>query len=205
MCPTCASRPGSCGTTLQKIDLVYNRVTDFDLTSPASAALHAAWRSGAAVVSPNPWHHSLYAHKANLPLLSDVGRLRRWGLNANTTLDSLLPAQTVDAVNGDRLWAERKRWVFKPERGYGSRGVYRGDKITRKAFAAVADGGYIAQALAPAPQRSIRLGAESRLLKYDLRLFTFAGRPLLLAARVYQGQVTNFRTPGGGFAPVYVW
>ena len=24
------------------------------------------------------------------------------------------------------------------------------------------------------------------------------------AARLYQGQTTNFRTPGGGFAPVYV-
>ena len=24
-----------------------------------------------------------------------------------------------------------------------------------------------------------------------------------LAARLYQGQTTNFRTPGGGFAPVY--
>jgi hypothetical protein len=27
---------------------------------------------------------------------------------------------------------------------------------------------------------------------------------LLLAARLYQGQTTNFRTPGGGFAPVVV-
>jgi hypothetical protein len=26
----------------------------------------------------------------------------------------------------------------------------------------------------------------------------------LTAARLYQGQTTNFRTPGGGFAPVYV-
>jgi hypothetical protein len=24
-----------------------------------------------------------------------------------------------------------------------------------------------------------------------------------MAARMYQGQTTNFRTPGGGFAPVY--
>jgi len=24
-----------------------------------------------------------------------------------------------------------------------------------------------------------------------------------VAARLYQGQTTNFRTPGGGFAPVY--
>jgi hypothetical protein len=25
----------------------------------------------------------------------------------------------------------------------------------------------------------------------------------LVCARLYQGQTTNFRTPGGGFAPVY--
>ena len=28
-------------------------------------------------------------------------------------------------------------------------------------------------------------------------------RVLLAAARLYQGQTTNFRTPGGGFAPVF--
>jgi hypothetical protein len=27
---------------------------------------------------------------------------------------------------------------------------------------------------------------------------------LLAAARLYRGQTTNFRTPGGGFAPVFV-
>ena len=27
---------------------------------------------------------------------------------------------------------------------------------------------------------------------------------VLAAARLYQGQTTNFRTPGGGFAPVFV-
>jgi hypothetical protein len=36
----------------------------------------------------------------------------------------------------------------------------------------------------------------------DVRLYTYAGQLLLSAARLYQGQTTNFRTPGGGFAPV---
>jgi len=26
----------------------------------------------------------------------------------------------------------------------------------------------------------------------------------LVSARLYQGQTTNFRTPGGGFAPVFL-
>ena len=38
----------------------------------------------------------------------------------------------------------------------------------------------------------------------DVRVYTYKGAPLLCAARVYQGQTTNFRTPGGGFAPVFI-
>lgn len=34
-----------------------------------------------------------------------------------------------------------------------------------------------------------------------MRLYIFAGTVLLAAARLYQGQTTNMRTPGGGFAP----
>jgi len=40
-------------------------------------------------------------------------------------------------------------------------------------------------------------------LKFDLRNYTYAGEVQWIAARTYQGQTTNFRTPGGGFAPVY--
>ena len=37
------------------------------------------------------------------------------------------------------------------------------------------------------------------LIASSVRLSAF-----MTAARVYQGQTTNFRTPGGGFAPVFV-
>ncbi len=40
-------------------------------------------------------------------------------------------------------------------------------------------------------------------MKFDLRAYAYAGQVLWVAARLYQGQTTNFRTPGGGFAPVY--
>ena len=39
--------------------------------------------------------------------------------------------------------------------------------------------------------------------KVDIRCYAYAGRVQLMAARLYQGQTTNFRTAGGGFAPVY--
>ncbi|ESY74056.1 hypothetical protein NKJ90_28960 [Mesorhizobium sp. M0051] len=40
--------------------------------------------------------------------------------------------------------------------------------------------------------------------KMDVRLYAYDGQVLVAAARLYQGQTTNFRTPGGGFAPVLV-
>jgi hypothetical protein len=47
------------------------------------------------------------------------------------------------------------------------------------------------------------VGDETVARKVDVRLYTYDGRPLLAAARLYQGQTTNFRTEGGGFAPVF--
>jgi hypothetical protein len=35
-----------------------------------------------------------------------------------------------------------------------------------------------------------------------VRNYVYEGEVLLRAARLYEGQTTNFRTPGGGFAPV---
>ena len=63
---------------------------------------------------------------------------------------------------------------------------------------------YIAQELAVPSERRIRIDGEIKALKLDVRVYTYKGSPLLTAARVYQGQTTNFRTPGGGFAPVFV-
>ena len=63
---------------------------------------------------------------------------------------------------------------------------------------------YIAQALAAPSERRIKIDGEVKSLKLDVRLYTYRGSALLTAARIYQGQTTNFRTPGGSFAPVFV-
>ncbi|MBS1246209.1 MAG: hypothetical protein H6R47_408, partial [Proteobacteria bacterium] len=101
------------------------------------------------------------------------------------------------------LWAERKRLFFKPAGGYGSKAVYRGDKLTRRVWEEILAGDYVVQELVPPGERQVQVEAESTALKYDVRCFVYAGKIQLLAARLYQGQVTNFRTPGGGFAPVF--
>src|SRR6185436_19144171 len=97
-------------------------------------------------------------------------------------------------------WDQRKQWFFKPVAGFGSRGTYRGDKITRRAFGEVMRGDYIAQHLTPPSERH---SATSGSFKLDVRSYVYDGVTQLMAARLFQGQTTNFRTAGGGFAPVY--
>lgn len=188
------------------VDMVYNRLTDFALEAPASAALRAAYEAGAVVLTPGPRNHALLADKRNLILLSDPERLAGWGLAEphRQALAGVPRAELVTAANADALWARRKSLFFKPAHGHGGKAVYRGDKLTRGVWAEILEGVYIAQTLAVPTERMVSLEGEVAPRKLDVRLYTYAGRLLIAAARLYQGQTTNFRTPGGGFAPVLV-
>ena len=193
-----------CGT--QALDLVYNRLTDFYFEDGTSAVLREAYLSDAAVVTPHPRAHALYADKRNLALLSDPDRLRRLGVPEATQavlLAGIPRTEVVTAGNADRLWGERKRLFFKPFAGFGSRAAYRGDKLTRRVWQEITGGGYIAQALIAPGERMLSAHDAAQALKFDLREYVYRGRIQWTAARLYQGQTTNFRTPGGGFAPVY--
>lgn len=190
------------------LDLVYNRLTDFDLSEPGHRALREAWLADAVVLTPDPWHHALYADKRNLVRLADPQFLESIGVTAadRALLARLiLPAVVVDAARATALWAERRQWFFKPFRGYGSKAAYRGDKLTRGVWQdIVASGNYIAQRLFPPGERPVLVDGRPGALKFDLRCYTYDGAVQLMAARLYQGQTTNMRTPGGGFAPVFV-
>ena len=188
-----------------RIDLVYNRLTDFALDAPANAALRAAWLSDAALITPHPQAHALYADKRNLVALCDDALLAGWGVDAatRTTLANKIPrTELVLPANVDDLWTRRKALFFKPAAGYGSKAAYRGDKITKRVFDEVLAGNYIAQALVPPSSRTLKVGEAPVELKLDLRNYVYAGHVQLVTARLWQGQTTNFRTPGGGFAPV---
>ncbi len=190
----------------EEIDLVYNRLVDFSLAEPNHAALAAAYRDGAVVVTPNPHTHAIYAAKRNLTLLSDQTWLKAVGLSdaLRTRLAGIPKTTLVTPENLDAMWVDRKNLFFKPLSGHGGKAVYRGDKVTKGVWADIAGGGYVAQALATPGQRMIKLDGAPVQRKMDIRLYTYAGQVLLTATRLYQGQTTNFRTPGGGFAPVFV-
>jgi hypothetical protein len=159
------------------VDLVYNRLTDFPLQEPANTVLREAYLQHAVVLTPHPQAHALYADKRNLALLSDDRQLQTLGVPAasrDILLAGIPATERVDPVHAERLWSERRRLFFKPAMGFGSRAAYRGDKLTRRVWQEILAGDYVAQAIV-AP-----------------------------GERVVSGQSTNFRTPGGGFAPVYV-
>lgn len=188
------------------IDLVYNRLTDFLLELPASAALRAAYLQHAIVLTPHPQAHALFADKRNLALLSDARQLQGLGVPQHVQeilLANILPTEVVNAADGERLWSERRRLFFKPTAGFGGRAAYRGDKITKRVWQDILAGEYVAQKIMVPGDRVIGSHEDPQLLKFDLRLYTYHGAVQWTAARMYQGQTTNFRTPGGGFAPVY--
>jgi hypothetical protein len=190
----------------QAIDLVYNRLTDFALEEPRHAVLRQAYLEGGVVLTPHPRAHALYADKRNLVALTDDARLRAWQVPEpviHTLLTGIPRTVMVDAAHAAELWARRRELFFKPAAGYGGKAAYRGDKLTRRVWDEIISGRYIAQEQITPSQRRLRQNGAETALKLDIRNYVYDGEVQLLAARLYQGQTTNFRTPGGGFAPVF--
>ena len=189
------------------VDMVYNRLTDFYLEEPGHRAIRQAYEACAVVLTPHPRAHALLADKRNLIALSQNELLLAWGASAadRKWLSNNIPnTRLVTHERADELWAQRRQLFFKPVAGYGAKAAYRGDKLTRRVWAEILEGDFVAQALVPPAERLIEVDGVLTDLKFDIRAYTYAGEVQLLAARMYAGQTTNFRTQGGGFAPVIV-
>ncbi len=198
------------GTSLQvndeQVDLVYNRLTDFYLQSKPCAVLGEACEKGAAVFTPGPRTHALYANKRNLAVLSDEQLLCDLGVDPESiaVVSASVPkTEMVTAGNAEELWARRKQLYFKPNWGFGSRGTYKGAKLTKKTWASILEADYIAQELVPPSERLLVVDGNQQSLKLDVRCYVYNGEIQLLGARLYRGQTTNFRTDGGGLAAVF--
>jgi hypothetical protein len=192
----------------EPVDLVYLRDTDFTLESPRAAALRAAYLARAVVVTPAPREYFLLADKRRLALLSSPVALAALGATAEerALLGEVVPeTRLVAELDPEEVWRERRRWVFKPATAFGSRAVYRGDKISRKRFDEVRQvPGYLVQRHVEPGEIDVETSEGPSAMKFDVRAYAYRDQILLLGARVYQGQVTNLRSPGGGFSAICV-
>lgn len=188
------------------IDLIYNRLTDFYLEQSEHQHLHQAYLSDAIVMTPHPQAHALYADKRNLTVFSSHQALEALGVSPavqHLLLKYVPHTELVQADKADFLWKNRRQFFFKPCTGFGSRAAYRGDKLTTKVWQEILAGDYVAQTLIVPGERYLSNTDTDGKMKFDLRAYTYTGKLQWLAARLYQGQTTNFRTKGGGFAPIY--
>jgi hypothetical protein len=185
------------------VDLIYNRLTDFDLATYTN--IRKSWEAGGVVVTPDPAIYRRFADKRNLVKLSDQSFLQSIGVNTEDLdlINRTVPkSMIVTAENARTLWDNRKHYYFKPVSGYGGKAVYKGEKLTRKTWEWIVGQDYIAQEFAIPSQRMVKADGKVGMQKFDVRLYTYRGKLLAAAARLYEGQTTNFRTIGGGFAPL---
>jgi glutathione synthase/RimK-type ligase-like ATP-grasp enzyme len=102
------------------------------------------------------------------------------------------------------VWQKRKQLFFKPPQSYGGKGAYRGRSISRKVFNRVMSEDTLLQKYVPAPKITFESDETSADWKYDLRAYAYGGEVQMLAARIYQGQITNFNQAYGGYCPIFV-
>jgi hypothetical protein len=189
----------------EAIDLVYSRLADFALEDPSLSALRKAFIADKVVLTPDPQAHARLANKRNLELLSNAVQLRALGASealVGALIKSIPATRIVTPDLAYWLWERRGQLFFKPFAGFGGKATYRGDELTRDTFEIILRGGYVAQDIVPPSLCSLEIDGQIRLHKMDVRAYAYDDDVLLLAARLYEGQSSNFQTPSGGFAPM---
>ncbi|MBX3040080.1 MAG: hypothetical protein KF789_05150 [Bdellovibrionaceae bacterium] len=186
-------------------DVVYNRSTDFYLAQPQSSKARESFMSGETCFSPNPFEYSLLADKERMIEWSRPGFLESLGLSPESlqVLKDIVPVCVdLSRDTADELWARRKQLFFKAKREFGSKKAFRGASISRKVFDEMTGEDMLAQEFIPPREIEFPSPEGPIKLKYDLRCHFYQGRLEGVLARLYQGQVTNLKTPYGGFTPV---
>jgi hypothetical protein len=177
-----------------KIDLIYNRNTDFYFKKEENKKFLEVLESSQTVISPSPQDHLIFADKKNLVLMSQ-----------NENLKNIIPLTLlVTKENEQELWSNKKKYFFKPLNSYGGRGSYNGKGLTLKVWESITNSEYVAQEIISPNSKSVIVDDQKETFKFDIRAYTYSGEILLLVARTYQGQTTNFRTKGGGFMPIFL-
>ncbi len=179
---------------LRTSTLIYNRYTDFYLLEEKSKKLKELYNLNQVQLSPNPYEYFL---------LADKERFIDWSKQTEIEKpQSLLPTYDLGLEDKEKIWTERKNLFFKPKNSFGSKQAYKGSSISRKVFGEVTDSNFIAQRISNAPEVEVEYQKQKIKFRYDLRCYAYKDELQLIIARLYQGQTTNLRTAGGGFACV---
>lgn len=191
-----------------RADFVYNRTTDFYFDGEAVSHLRRAYEHREACFSPNPYEYWLLADKERLIQFGDDSfwsTLNAGEADREAIRRVLIPTFDKRAFgSSEEIWEQRKQLFFKPKRSHGGKSVYRGESVSRKVFERLMlDDEVLVQRYSPA-QKMPTDDPRSVLnnWKFDLRFFAYQDRIQLCTARIYQGQVTNFASPYGGFTLV---
>lgn len=176
-------------------DLIYNRYTDFYLNDPVkSKTIRELYIDGKINLSPNPYEYFL---------LADKQRMIDWQHQTDLAVPkSLLKTFDLGSSEQTQIWADRKKYFFKPKNSFGSKQAYKGAAVSRTTFEGFYGPTMIAQEYAQPAETEVQVGAETLKMKYDLRCYAYQGKLQIVIARLYQGQTTNLKTTGGGFTIV---
>jgi hypothetical protein len=180
----------------ERLDAIYNRHTDFYLEGDSLAHIRRAFLLGMVDLNPYPRSYALLGEKTRMADWWRPGWLDAWLEPASVSLIHTIVPEThlLREMDADRIWSERKHWVFKPAARHGGKGVIVGKNISRKRFADMGDDTIIQRFIPP----SI-VSVDGRDMKFDVRLYTCGAELIAVSGRVWQGQVTNFQAEGSGW------
>lgn len=188
-------------------DLIYNRHTDFYFQDPISEALRDSYSSQTVIVTPNPKEYALLADKERLLDFSNPNELKKMGATESEEaliLDVVPLTRPISSLSRETLKKEREDYFFKPRRSFGGKAVYNGKSISQSKFEQILEQDYIYQKTIKPPTIKTQINGAEAEFKWDLRVYAYQDKVLLLGGRLYQGQTTNSQTPGGGLAAVQI-
>lgn len=176
----------------EKIDFIYNRTTDFYFEKHPHLA--KAYQNGSCLILPQPRDYALLADKKRLLDWQSFPQLK-------SIQKYLLKAKAFNKKTSEELWKNRRKYFFKVQQAYGGKLAYRGSSLTHKKKEELLRHNSLAQEYCPPDTLTDSKGQK---WKVDLRAYAYKAQVQLLVARIYQGQITNFKVADSGFAKVKI-
>ena len=180
----------------EKVDLVYNRLTDFFLLQYPE--ILKGWKEKKFLLFPGPFLYSLFSDKTRLVDWWKKDLIKDFGLSeseSQSIRSVLVESFLLKEREEEDVWKERKKYFFKPLHSFGGKAAYRGRSISKKKFQDILGQEMLVQ-------EDIPPSLSEEGMKYDVRCYALRGEFQMAVARLYKGQVTNFQSLNGGFASI---